>query len=129
MYPNHPPFSFFFLNRRRDGANRFVAPQYPLLDPLLMIDIQFCQEGYNVIHLIYPSELPEKAFEVAQTEILAFGADWGLITYGLLPKDASTLVSHAALSMADLKACVHFCPLSESSKGYLIHNEEKQYIP
>ncbi|KZP16824.1 NTF2-like protein [Athelia psychrophila] len=90
---------------------------------------QFAQEGYNVVHVFYPIDHPSKAFEAAQTHILELGSDWALLSYGLLPKDASSLVSHSALSMADLKACIHFCPLSDSPKGYLIHDEGKQYIP
>ncbi|KAF7965894.1 hypothetical protein HWV62_40995 [Athelia sp. TMB] len=90
---------------------------------------QFAQEGYNVVHVFYPAEHTSKAFEAAQTQILSLGADWALISYGLLPKDASSLVSRSALSMADLKACIHFCPASESPKGFLVHDEAKQYIP
>ena len=81
------------------------------------------------MHVFYPAEHTSKAFEAAQTQILSLGADWALISYGLLPKDASSLVSRSALSMADLKACIHFCPASESPKGFLIHDEAKQYIP
>lgn len=91
--------------------------------------LQFAQEGYNVVHVFYPIDHPSKAFEAAQTHILELGSDWALLSYGLLPKDASSLVSHSALSMADLKACIHFCPVSDSPKGYLIHDEGKQYIP
>jgi hypothetical protein len=31
--------------------------------------------------------------------------------------------------MADLKACVHFCPVAETKKGYLVHDEGGRYIP
>lgn len=71
----------------------------------------------------------ERTFKDAQTEILELGADWALISYGLLPKDASTLVALFALSMADLRACVHYCPASDARKGYLVHDEQNRYIP
>lgn len=99
---------------------------------LIRVNHQFSQEGYNVIHAVYPppsGEPVEKIVKDAQAKILELGADWALITYGLLSKDASTLITLLALSMADLKACVHFCPSAETKKGYLVHDDEGRYIP
>ena len=49
-------------------------------------------------------------------EILKLGVDWALLVSGFRPKDASKLVVLFALSVADLKACVHFCAISETGK-------------
>lgn len=81
------------------------------------------------MHFIYPIVSDSQALKEVQAQILDLGADWALISYGLRPHDASTIVSQLALSMADLKACAHFCPESDVTKGYLIHDEGGRYIP
>ncbi|KAG2061760.1 NTF2-like protein [Suillus hirtellus] len=93
---------------------------------------QFAQEGYNVVHLTYP--LPpnssfKDAMKVVDDKIIALGADWGLLTYGLTTEDAETLVSKLALSLADLKACTHFCPDAEVTHGFLMRDSHKRHIP
>jgi len=62
-------------------------------------------------------------------QIIALGADWGLLAYGLTTKDAETLVSKLALSLADLKACVHFCPDAEDTRGFLMKDSQGRHIP
>ncbi|KII93885.1 hypothetical protein PLICRDRAFT_408471 [Plicaturopsis crispa FD-325 SS-3] len=93
---------------------------------------QFSEEGYSVIHVVYPPA-PETSFQEslkdAEKEIFNLGADWSLITYGLRSKDARTLLSLFALSLADLKACVHYCPVSQSGKGFLVRDGEMKYYP
>ncbi|KAG1833708.1 NTF2-like protein [Suillus variegatus] len=93
---------------------------------------QFAQEGYNVVHLTYP--LPpnssfKDAMKVVDDKIIALGADWGLLTYGLTTEDAETLVSKLALSLADLKACTHFCPDAEVTHGFLMRDSHMRHIP
>lgn len=93
---------------------------------------QFAQEGYNVVHLTYP--LPQNssfkdAMKVVNDKIIALGADWGLLTYGLTTEDAETLVSKLALSLADLKACAHFCPDAEVTHGFLMKDSQRRHIP
>lgn len=93
---------------------------------------QFAQEGYNVVHLTYP--LPpnssfKDAMKIVDDKIIALGADWGLLTYGLTTEDAETLVSRLALSLADLKACTHFCPDAEVTHGFLMRDSHKRHIP
>ncbi|KAH7910886.1 NTF2-like protein [Hygrophoropsis aurantiaca] len=93
---------------------------------------QFSQEGYNVVQIVYPPP-PGTSFKetlkVAEEKIIAFGADWGLISYGLATKDAELLLSRLALSIADLKACVHFCPDADGSRGFLAKDNQSRYVP
>lgn len=67
--------------------------------------------------------------KVVDEQIIALGADWGLLTYGLTTKNAETLVSRLALSLADLKACVHFCPDTEDTHGFLMKDSQGRHIP
>lgn len=94
---------------------------------------QFAQEGYNVVHLTYPLSGENASFKdamkVVSEQIIALGADWGLLTYGLTTKDAETLVSRLALSLADLKACAHFCPDAENTHGFLVKDNQGRHIP
>jgi len=78
------------------------------------------------VHALYPGEDTEKTFKEAQSEIMKLGTEWALISYGLLPKDASALF---ALHMAELRACIHFCPASETKDGYLIQDKSGRYMP
>jgi hypothetical protein len=85
-----------------------------------------------VVHLTYPLPLnsPFKdAMKVVNDKIIALGADWGLLTYGLTTEDAETLVSKLALSLADLKACAHFCPDAEVTHGFLMKDSQRRHIP
>ncbi|OAX44210.1 NTF2-like protein [Rhizopogon vinicolor AM-OR11-026] len=93
---------------------------------------QFAQEGYNVVHLTYPLSANasfKDAMKVVGEQILALGADWGLLTYGLTTKDAETLVLKLALSLADLKACAHFCPDAEDTHGFLLKDSQGRHVP
>ncbi|KAH7883508.1 NTF2-like protein [Phlebopus sp. FC_14] len=93
---------------------------------------QFSQEGYNVVHLTYPTlHLPSfrGALKDAATRIIELGANWGLITYGLATKDAEEIVSRLALPIADLKVCVHFCPSADNSRGLLTKDSEGRHLP
>lgn len=93
---------------------------------------QFTQEGYNVVHLTYPLSANasfKDAMKVVDEQIIALGADWGLLTYGLTTKNAETLVSRLALSLADLKACAHFCPDTEDTHGFLMKDSQGRHIP
>lgn len=67
--------------------------------------------------------------KVVNDKIIALGADWGLLTYGLTTEDAETLVSKLALSLADLKACSHFCPDAEVTHGFLMKDSQRRHIP
>ncbi|KIM75401.1 hypothetical protein PILCRDRAFT_827314 [Piloderma croceum F 1598] len=87
---------------------------------------QLSQEGYNVVHALYPNEDVDKTFKEAQSEITKLGTEWALLSYGLLPKDASALF---ALHITDLRACIHFCPTSETKDGYLVQDESGRYTP
>ncbi|KAH7928548.1 NTF2-like protein [Leucogyrophana mollusca] len=93
---------------------------------------QFSQEGYNVVHIVYPPS-PDTSFREtlkdAEAKIIALGADWGLISYGLATKDAETLLSRLALSIADMKACVHYCPDAEGSRGFLAKDNQSRHVP
>lgn len=87
-----------------------------------------------MMHLTYPlsANAPESFKDVMRAvgeQIIALGADWGLLTYGLTTKDAETLVSKLALSIADLKACVHFCPDTEDTHGMLVKDSQGRHIP
>jgi hypothetical protein len=96
------------------------------------VTLQFAQEGYNVVHLVYPFKTFDRFMEdikTADQDILDLGADWVLISYGLSSGDADGLVSHFALSATRLKACVHFCPSSETSKGFLFKDNEGKHVP
>jgi len=67
--------------------------------------------------------------KVVGEQIIALGADWGLLTYGLTTKDAESLISKLALSLADLKACAHFCPGAEATHGFLVKDSQGRHIP
>jgi hypothetical protein len=52
-----------------------------------------------------------------------------MLTYGLLLKDAKTLLSLFAASLANLKACAHFCPVSETGLEFIRKNAEGKHVP
>lgn len=116
----------------KPGVNRSVKLQVIRSTLYISYFKKYVQEGYNVVHAIYPpasNDPVTDVFKEAQAQILKLGADWALISFGLTQKDASDLMAICALSMADLRASVHFCPSSENRKGYLIHDEGGRYIP
>ena len=85
-----------------------------------------------MVHLPYPLSTNasfKDAMKAVGEQIIALGADWGLLAYGLTTKDAETLVSKLALSLADLKACVHFCPDAEDTRGFLMKDSQGRHIP
>lgn len=71
----------------------------------------------------------QESLKDIEKEIFSLGAHWGMITYGLHSSDAKTLLSLFALSLADLKACIHFCPVSKTGKGLHIKDGEGNHIP
>lgn len=99
-------------------------------------DVQFSQEGYNVVHLTY--SLPESTSfadvlhdaEITMTDTGTKSPRWGLITYGLTTKDADRILSWLSVPVADLKVCVHFCPFAGVvSPGFLIKDPSSCYLP
>jgi hypothetical protein len=66
---------------------------------------------------------------VAEKEIHTFGADWALLTYGLLSKDAKTLLTLFSVSQANLKVCAHFCPVSETGVEFVRKDAQGKYVP
>lgn len=99
-------------------------------------NVQFSQEGYNIIHLTYP--LPEATsladnfndVEIMLTDRGSKSPEWGLITYGLATQDADKILPWLAVVAADLRVCVHFCPNAEDiSPGLLIKDSGSRYLP
>ncbi|KAF8140332.1 NTF2-like protein [Boletus edulis] len=98
---------------------------------------QFAQEGYNVVHLTYP--LPEATSfadvlndaGITMTDIGSTKAPkWGLVAYGLAAEDADKILSWLPVVAADLRVCVHFCPIAgDISPGFLIKDSGSRYLP
>lgn len=94
---------------------------------------QFAEEGYNVIHVTYPppsdsSASHEENLRAVQLLLSDTKISWALITYGFLADDAMTL-TFLTRSKADLKACVHFNPMTVDPKSLLYNDTKWNYIP
>ena len=85
-----------------------------------------------MIHVDYPVP-PDAAFEDylqdLEKEIFNLGSDWGLLTYGFHSSDARILSQTLALSLADLKAAVHFSPISETGKSFIFNDTDGRHVP
>ena len=57
------------------------------------------------------------------------GRLWAIVTYGLL-KDGSLPLAQlvSAAGETNLRACVHYAPLTEDPAGLLLRRDEGQYI-
>ena len=88
---------------------------------------QYTQEGYDVYHLASP--LDGADFQKAVSEIAESKRDFAVITYGLQEKDIGTLAT-LTLPLADnLKAYIHYCPLTDNADSLLSRTAEGNYIP
>ena len=68
-------------------------------------------------------------FQKAVSEIAESKRDFAVITYGLHEKDINTLAT-LTLPLADnLKAYIHYCPLTDNADSLLSRTTEGNYIP
>ncbi|KAL7285108.1 hypothetical protein ACG7TL_000200 [Trametes sanguinea] len=83
---------------------------------------QLSEEGYTVIQVPCPSQeghdLRQSLAEVREDLQKAEG--WALLTYGVTPPDARSVIAFCA--SAKPKACIHFCPAVETPAG-LVHED------
>ncbi|OBZ79432.1 hypothetical protein A0H81_00821 [Grifola frondosa] len=89
---------------------------------------QLSEEGYDVVHVEYPSPSAESLQEdIRKATQLLSGRNLAIITYGMLA-DSMAFASQL-LEIPRLKACVHFCPLIENGEKLVPKNGDGEYIP
>ncbi|KAG5221630.1 NTF2 protein [Salix suchowensis] len=95
--------------------------------------LQFSQEGYNVLHVKYPS-VEEDGYDLRQAllkadeEVSKLGCDWALITYGLSAVDARDCNSPFC-PRGTLKGLYPLLPNTTSAKPFLLKKKSGGYIP
>ncbi|KZV77514.1 NTF2-like protein [Peniophora sp. CONT] len=93
---------------------------------------QFAEEGYSVVHVAYPDASSgdlSSSLDAAGEYVKQSGRLWAIVTYGLLKDDSLALARLvSAAGEANLRACIHYAPLTEDPVGLLLRRDEGQYI-
>lgn len=99
---------------------------------------QYTEEGYDVVHITYPSdsESLEYALRVSETALAIDASgrtstsptDFAVLTFGLSPEDVDSFINHYKKLAALPKAFVHYCPQLDDGRLLLIQSPDGTYV-